>query len=296
MSDKTPFTVFEIHSRPLTDRTSVWTQGYYQVVSVDPAWKNFAIRVSRRYADGRIDPPLLFAKYDFTTFDKARDDDKDCVFFGYGAALAQFQQWLPLLMESHIVMAERQLPDNYKATRMMQHFLTFCIANLRDAPLMPMIMEVDPQLKGKMLGAPKGCRGPDLKKWAVEKGTELLQVRNDQVSLEILARMKKAKHKLDDVLDTVVQEEAWFMYNGLPTTPLPPRQGVYEPIVPPIQSAPVSFGPQGLRLVTPPNTMLSPTTTGQASGSLDEFFKANLVDHGQQNGVTDRVKLKIIRS
>jgi hypothetical protein len=232
-SDKTPFTVFEIHSRPLEDRTKIWTQGYYQVVSIDPAWKNFAIRISRRYSDGKIDPPLLFAKYDFTLADKARDDTKDCVFLGYGASLVQFQQWLPLLRESHIIMIERQIPENYKATRMMQHALSFFMTHLRDMPLMPMIMEVDPQLKGKMLGAPKGCRGTDLKNWAVEKALEILTVRDDQVSLAILA---KNKRKMDDLSDTVVQEEAWFLYNGLPTTPLPPRNACYDPIVPPIAS------------------------------------------------------------
>lgn len=236
-ADKTPFTVYEIHSRPISDRASLWTQGYYQVLSIDPAWKNFAVRIERRYPDGRVDPPLLYTRFDFTQADKNKPDNiDDCVLLAYGVMLANLEPLVPLFLDCHIAMIERQLPENYQSTRCMQHALSFLMTRLRDGPLMPLIMDVDPQLKGRMLGAPKGCKGNDLKKWAEEKALEILLARGDHTSLEILT-----KHgKKDDLSDTVVQIEAWFAYNGLPTTKLPEKAAPgYTPLVPPIPTAPV---------------------------------------------------------
>jgi hypothetical protein len=211
---KTPFNIYEIHSRPATDRHSLWKQGYYQVLSIDPGWKNFAVRIERRYPCGRIDP-LLFTRFDFTQV-----EDSGGAVLSYGLMLASLESLLSLFLECHIVMIERQLPENYQSTRCMQHALSFLMTKLRDSPLMPMIIDVDPQLKGRMLGAPKGCKGNDLKRWAVEKAHELLSARDDQASIDIIS-----KHgKKDDLCDTIVQIEAWFAYNNLPLTQNKPKR------------------------------------------------------------------------
>jgi hypothetical protein len=73
----------------------------------------------------------------------------------------------------------------------------------RYAPSGPLIAEVDPKLKSKILKAPKGV---DLKKWSVEEAVKILKGRDDDNSIKIIEKTKKK----DDLADTVCQSQAWW--------------------------------------------------------------------------------------
>jgi hypothetical protein len=213
--DKTPFTIYTTHSS--TQPSPSWREDYYQVLSIDPARKNYALRIERRYlrsqqgqvVSGRI-IPLAFEKVSIVM-----ETDKETLnseaFFRLTTFLDKYEH---LYAGTHIFVIERQLPQNYKATRIAQHTLTYFMLKLKDSPLRPLIVEVDPQLKGRQLGAPKGIGDKQLKDWAVQQALELLQYRSDSESLKLLQQIKKK----DDLADTICQIEALFKYWQLPIT------------------------------------------------------------------------------
>jgi hypothetical protein len=211
--DKTPYTVYYPHRTPTTGRN--WNQGYYQVVSIDPARKNYALRIERRYTDGWI-RPIVFDKVSIECIVK-QDDVTICNTY---QVLTDFlDKYQTYYQDCHFVVIERQLPQNYKATRIAQHTISYFSLILRDKPLLPAIVEVDPKLKGKILGAPKNITDKQLKTWAVEKARELLTMRLDEYSLGVLNHFRT---KQDDLSDTVCQIEAIFICWGLPPTGPPP--------------------------------------------------------------------------
>jgi len=115
----------------------------------------------------------------------------------------------------HFIIIERQLPQNYKATRIAQHTISYFSLFLANKPLLPAIVEISPQMKGKILGAPKGISDKQLKTWAVEEARRLLQIRQDDFSLAVL---NKFATKQDDLSDTICQAEALFIAWGYPAT------------------------------------------------------------------------------
>lgn len=176
---------------------------YYNVMSLDPATKNFAIRVERRWANGKVET-VMFDKYNFVL------DDPVMTNLSYERGLDHFKKLFNIAKDCHYILSERQLPQNYKAVRMSQHVLSTLMMATMDCSVKPVIIEVNSQLKGRQLGAPRGCRDKELKKWSVEIGTELLIFRDDQYALSILKKTKKK----DDLCDTVLQAEALFQLLG----------------------------------------------------------------------------------
>jgi hypothetical protein len=218
--DKTPYTVYYPHSKPISERA--WTQDYLQVVSIDPARKNYAMRIERRYKDGRIVPVV----FDKVAIEKFTQDGDALVNYTYEELTNFFRQYEKFYDDCHYIIIERQLPQNYKTTRIAQHSISYFSLFLHDKPLLPSIVEVDPKLKGKMLLAPKGITDKQLKTWAVEKCRELLNLRQDTFSLSVL---DKFRNKQDDLSDTVCQVEALFMVWGLPLSKAPPPPPVVAP-------------------------------------------------------------------
>lgn len=209
--DKTPYTSYYPHTIDVKKR--VWTQNYHQVVSIDPARVNYAIRIEKRYDNGIIKPVV----FDKTAIEEFYNDDNGSLVCKTYENLTHFlDKYKDYYMDCHFIIIERQLPQNYKATRIAQHTITYFSLRLCDTPLLPTIIEIDPKLKGRILGAPKGCNDRQLKNWAVEKARELLTKRNDDFSLGVLNHFK---NKQDDLSDTVCQIEALFILWGYaPTT------------------------------------------------------------------------------
>lgn len=204
------YVCYNPHSKSLAKRQ--WP-AVIRVISVDPGISNFCIRVEERNIrqSGEI-RTLLFEKMHLMKNQLELDESMVCSVY---TILSQFlDAHLELFKTCHMLIVEKQLPQNYKAVRISQHVLTYFMVTLKDIPTMPMIFELDPKLKGKELGAPP-YNSKGLKMWAVQKATELLTMRKDYYALGI---MKKHKKKADDLADTVCQIEALFSLHDWPIT------------------------------------------------------------------------------
>jgi hypothetical protein len=214
--DKTPYTTYYPHSASHTNRQ--WNQSYLQFGSIDPATKNFALRIERRYHNGWI-TPIVFDKTSLKTVDQQGTTTICTTFDTLTAFLDKYVQFFH---DCHFIIVERQLPQNYRATRIAQHTISYLSLKLRDTALLPSIIEVDPKLKGRLLGAPKNITDKQLKAWAVEHGRAMFTTRRDQFSLDVLNFFST---KQDDLCDTACQIEAICVCWGLSLTMEPPNVG-----------------------------------------------------------------------
>ena len=195
--DKNNYTLYEFHST----KERNWTENYYQIVSIDPAIVNLAIRIEKRYTN-RIET-IFMDKINVTSENP------------YDKISRTFFEIIDLLKKSHIIIIERQLHINYRAVRISQHIISFFMEHLRDTPLLPFIIEIDPKMKTKLLNAPRGLNAKEVKNWSVEKAMELLKMRNDTLGLSLI---NKLKGKKDDLADTIIQIEAMCILLELPLT------------------------------------------------------------------------------
>lgn len=217
--DKGPYTLYNPHTRDLEERN--WSTDFIRVCSIDPAVGNFAIRVETRpkYEKPDFITCQLFTKISFKIdlSSSTKSTGMDDFYYIFDALTYFLDKYLDLFKTCHLIVIERQLPENYRAVRLSQHALSYFLIHLRDSPLLPIILELDSKVKGHQLGA--GVTGQALKKWSIVKATELLTQRRDQYSLDILESFKTKK---DDLADTVCQIEALFTLWGWPLTIDPP--------------------------------------------------------------------------
>ena len=201
---------------PFTRLPQITSEGI-QSTSIDIAIKHFAIRIERRYLNGSIDL-LYFNKIDFRDITVGTEENESTgttkISPGILNRLTQFlTSLLPAFYNSpeSVIAIERQMAINYKATRIFQHVLTFFMIHAPYFKNYCMIIDIAPQLKGAVLGAPKRLTYNELKTWSIEKANEILTLRGDTVSLNILKTHRgKTKTKADDLADTIIQIEAWF--------------------------------------------------------------------------------------
>ncbi len=221
--EKTPYTIHYHHSKPVESR--VWDKDYYQFISIDPGRKNFAFRIERRYKDGAI-TPVVFIKVDI---DEILSDETITInktYYNLTKFLDQYQEFYD---DCNYVIIERQLPQNYKASRIAQHTITYFTLKMANMPLLPAILEIDPKLKGKILGAPKGITDKQLKSWAVTVARQFLTERNDNYSLDVLDYYMR---KQDDLSDTICQIQALLDCWGIDSErPVIDIQQEYHPII-----------------------------------------------------------------
>lgn len=184
--------------------------------SIDPAIKNCAIRIERRYRTGHIET-IQMIKVDFSKYGNTSESNGTTAVDPQilASVTSVLNQLLPIMQESRIVGIERQMAINYKATRIYQHLLTYFLMMVSTFKHYCIIMDISPKLKGKILGAPKGLVKTALKEWGIKIAIERLTWRNDQTGLKIILSHKgKSKTKADDMADTVIQMEAWFILVG----------------------------------------------------------------------------------
>lgn len=187
-----------------------------QCVSIDPAIKNFALRIEKRYRTGNI-ITIEMIKVDFSKYgDVSESTGTTTVDPRILAAATSFlNSLLPIMQDSRIVGIERQMAINYKSSRIFQHILTYFLIMVSTFRYPCIIMDISPKLKGKILGAPKGLNYSGLKEWSINKSLEISKWRNDQIAIQIIKHHKgKSKTKADDVADTINQIEAWFILMG----------------------------------------------------------------------------------
>lgn len=187
-----------------------------RVASIDVAVKNFALRIEDRFPDGRI-TPYYFNKIDFTTINKELSDSKGFSTVDpkvYLASIQYLEEMRDHFKECRVILIERQMAKNHISSMMFQHVLTFFLGMRKEFTFPDTIIsDVSPKLKGWMLGVPKGLSYTELKKWGIGKAKELLTERDDTYSLDVLKfHQGKTATKADDLADTVIQMEAWFLY------------------------------------------------------------------------------------
>lgn len=164
----------------------------FNVISIDPASKNFAIRCESR--SPRLVTTLRMTK------EKFRDD------IGLYDQITTFLDSFDFT-SCTVCLIERQMVVNYTMIRASQHCLTyFCVKY----PYM-MVVEVSSKLKTSVLGAPPKLNYNERKKWSVEKAQELYRKYDDKQGQELF---KAVVGKKDDVADTTTQSEAFFTLIG----------------------------------------------------------------------------------
>lgn len=218
LGDNSSITYHYFHSKPKEDR--VWDQPYLQFVAIDPAQKNFAIRIERRYHDGRI-IPVVFAKYDIygeivsDPKNKTKDEDRLT-----STTYSKLNHFLDLHLEHykycHYIIVERQLVKAPQMLKVMQHTIAYFSLTTKDMPLLPSVIEYNPKLRNLVFGFGKVDYNQGKKK-SIAKAIELLEMRDDSSSLEI---MKWWGAKKDDLADTVLMIEGFCIWRGYEPTRL----------------------------------------------------------------------------
>jgi hypothetical protein len=194
---------------PTDHLTNLFRHQHTITCSIDPGTKNYAIRIADRdnvarksitiyYNKWELDPPL------------ATDDPDVSIDRTYTSLSNKLISITDLLEQVDVLIVERQLPINYNSTRVMQHTVA-CFEHVfrqNKTGRYPIICLVAPQLKGKMLGAPRGLPKPELKKWSVEVTFDILETNEDEWALSKI----EAERKKDDLADVVTQYEAFCLY------------------------------------------------------------------------------------
>lgn len=171
---------------------------YTQIISIDPAQKNFTIRIESRY------PDKVFTVY-FRRINLEVDEIFESSLLALSNELDVIKEYI---LNCDFVFIEKQLPDNYKAVRICQHALTYLITILKNNDRRTRIFEVNSKTKNIILNPPKGTNAKEIKKLSIIKGKELLSRRKDEFALEVLQDNKK---KQDDLCDTICQIEAMLV-------------------------------------------------------------------------------------
>lgn len=200
LPDKGPYTIRLVKnahhnvypSHTVTEGNEQRVYHYRQVVSIDPGKTNFGINVERRLQGDKV-VPLVYHRQSF------KDCPDDTMYLSMIQYLNQFwEHWENVTC----VVIERQLPINYKTTRIAQHVITYFMLVLQNLPHDSCIIEVDSQLKSKIFKGPKGKR--ELKQWSPPLARQMFISQGNTWSVAIL----DAEKKKDDIADAKVQLEA----------------------------------------------------------------------------------------
>lgn len=248
--------------------TNPFEKGFVRVISIDPGTINYAIRIEDRHLDGWI-TPVYFNVWQLKSRGAQSSNDP---ITHYSVLTRKLMEIKELWKEADIVIVERQLAINYKATRVMQHTISFFEINMMDLPHYPVIYDIMPQMKGKMLGAPPRISKKELKDWAVIRARELLEMRRDDWSLEVMNRSSKK----DDLADTICQAEAMFILWGI------------DPITKPLPKASGSSSNKKVIIVTPGGTGGTSGGTEPSAGAEKEKVKSR--------EITPKIRPKIVVS
>lgn len=213
--EKAPYIMHWAHTLPRTDpRTHFKPDNFIQIVSIDPGTVNFAIRIERRYFSGKI-VPIFYQVWALRKRGKVDTARPNTIYSTLSGKLDEIKD---SIIESHLFIIEKQLAINYQSTRVMQHAISHFIILVKDLPHYPIIYEIAPTLKGQCLGAPPRMSKNELKEWAIVKAKELLTIRGDTWSLQVIDKYKKQ----DDLGDIVCQIEAFLIFIGEGPLTAPP--------------------------------------------------------------------------
>ncbi len=202
VSVKTPYIIFNPHTQQPCLASE---NGLIYITTIDPGVKNCCIRCSAYNPTTGLSKTLTQSLINFTHASLVNEATTGM--YGietsyYSAIFIVLEPFIPYFINSHYIGVESQLPINYDLVRMSQHIITYLMYAIRNKGHRPYIIELAPQLKSRMLGAPPKMTKPQLKEWARLKGIEILRnAGEDNVAhyLEI--------NKGDDHGDTICYEQ-----------------------------------------------------------------------------------------
>lgn len=210
--ENVPLYFYNPHNRkPLTGYNSFWQQDYRQIATFDIGYDNLARRISRRYLSPQRIETFVYEKIPISL-----ETDEE----GYRVLFNELQAWLDRekdkYFSTHVVIIEWQLPQNYKAVRISTFILSYFLMVLKDAPLLPFIVEMRSGFKDDYYPELKPLNQNARKAKCVELGIDLLKLQGDTFSLDILegGTSKKKKTKRDDYADLVLMEEVFCRYGS----------------------------------------------------------------------------------
>lgn len=222
-SVKTPYIIFNPHTQqPCLASPS----GLIYITTIDPGIKNCCIRCSAYDPNTQRSKTLTQSLINFTHFSLVPSTSNNGMYgietSYYSAIFVTLGPFIPYFINSHYIGVESQLPINYDLVRMSQHILTYLMYVVRDKGNRPYIMELAPQLKSRMLGAPPKMTKPQLKKWAREKGIELLKNAGEH---DVAYHLEVSKG--DDHGDTICYEQVIILILYGRSTYIPPPVHIF---------------------------------------------------------------------
>lgn len=206
---KKPYSVWSLHS---DDRSPTWDNRELRVGSIDPAIKNYAVRVETwKICDRNVQERSMeyFSKSDLTI---GSEEDPTLVYKNLSQLLTTI---LPLLITCQFVIVECQMAINTEITRISQHTITEICVRVQNKGVCCLVLEMDSRLKTRLLGVPPKIRGQTLKKWTIDTAIQLFRQENDDISIEFIMSQKK-KDDLADVKCQLRATEILFCTGRLP--------------------------------------------------------------------------------
>lgn len=217
-SAKAPYLIFNPHdsncplnSKDLYPNDEAWIQ----IAAIDPGIKNCALHVIRRTNSGV--KTLVLNKFDFTISSHVEPEDGIDTMY-YMRVIEYLSKYINYFITSQYIIIESQLPINYDMVRLCQHIITFLSLYVKNQGLKPLIIEIDPKFKSKLLGAPTHMTYAELKKWAWENAVNILKKYNDNDTVNMILNTTKK----DDYGDVICYTEAWWIVlnQGLYSIPM----------------------------------------------------------------------------
>jgi hypothetical protein len=196
-------------------------------IFVDPGKINCGVRIcSNNLITGKI-TTIMQRSFNFMDKDIEKIEGDDVTTVHYSNMLKLFEEFIPLFQNSHYIVIERQLRQNYSMIRFSQHLITYFMYVTKNKGLKPLIYEMDSSLKTRFLNAPPfGKNKKARKNWNIQKAMEILEEREDLECLKLLKSLKTTgTNKADEAADTVSMCEVfWNMLksgeHGIPS-PIP---------------------------------------------------------------------------
>jgi len=201
------YEIFAPSHKTIDDIREICSSNYFLVLSIDIGIKNFAMSLESRRRDAV--PLIIYCdRFDFRSAEKTTSLSGEI----FENCLSAFNDLFHILRMANLILIERQLATNYKASRLLQHVLTYFLTMMSvHESFNPIVVIVSPKMKGK-LGAGK-LSGHDLKKWSIEACLQLLDSRQDYDTKNIILGHKgRTKTKADDICDAILQAHSFLLY------------------------------------------------------------------------------------
>jgi hypothetical protein len=195
-----PFSVFNAHTEKKIVKTiNEQDQQYYTCAFIDPGARNIALRISEYNIETDVIRTVILDLINLTINNKSADNAL------YMNMYSVLDEYIDCFSKCNFIVIESQLTINYSMVRLSQHLITYLTLVTRDKGALPVIVEMDPKTKSRLLCAPK-LAGKAVKKWCLEKAIELLKARGEEGVLKYL----QSHRKKDDLGDVICYDEIWF--------------------------------------------------------------------------------------